>query len=138
MLQTQIKNDMVKAWKAGELQVKSVLSLLLGKIKNKCIDNKVEELPDADVLALIQKFLKELEDERNSFAKVGRAEKVDELMFQINVVQDYLPQRLSEDQIRIEISKLDDKSMKAIMTYFKNNYSGQVDMSLVSKIARGA
>ena len=138
MLQTQIKNDMVKAWKAGELQVKSVLSLLLGKIKNKCIDNKVEELPDADVLVLIQKFLKELEDERNSFAKVGRAEKVDELTFQINVVQDYLPQRLSEDQIRIEISKLDDKSMKAIMTYFKNNYSGQVDMSLVSKIARGA
>ena len=137
MLQTQIKNDMVKAWKAGELQVKSVLSLLLGKIKNKCIDNKVEELPDADVLALIQKFLKELEDERNSFTKVGRAEKVDELTFQINVVQDYLPQRLSEDQIRIEISKLDDKSMKAIMTYFKNNYSGQVDMSLVSKIARG-
>ena len=138
MLQTQIKNDMVKAWKAGELQVKSVLSLLLGKIKNKCIDNKVEELPDADVLVLIQKFLKELEDERNSFAKVRRAEKVDELTFQINVVQDYLPQQLSEDEIRIEILKLDDKSMKAIMTYFKNNYSGRVDMSLVSKIARGA
>ena len=138
MLQTQIKNDMIKAWKAGELQVKSVLSLLLGKIKNKCIDNKVEELPDADVLALIQKFLKELEDERDSFVKVRRAEKIDELTFQINVVQDYLPKQLSEDEIRIEISKLDDKSMKAIMTYFKNNYSGQVDMSLVSKIARGA
>ena len=138
MLQTQIKNDMVKAWKAGELQAKAVLSLLLGKIKNKCIDNKVQELPDAEILTLIQKFLKELEDERDSFVKVGREERVEELTFQINVIQGYLPQQLSEDEIRIEISKLDDKSMKAIMTYFKTNYSGRVDMSLVSKIVRGA
>ena len=137
MLQTQIKNDMVKAWKAGELQAKAVLSLLLGKIKNKCIDNKVQELPDAEILTLIQKFLKELEDERDWFVKVGRQERVEELTFQINVIQGYLPQQLSEDEIRIEISKLDDKSMKAIMTYFKINYSGRVDMSLVSKIARG-
>lgn len=138
MLQTQIKNDMIKSWKAGDLQVKAVLSLLLGKIKNKCIDNKVEELPDSEVLTLIQKFLKELEDERDSFDKAGRGEKVQELTFQINIVQDYLPQQLSEDEIQIEISKLDDKSMKSIMTYFKTNYLGRVDMSLVSKIAREA
>ena len=137
MLQTQIKNDMIKAWKAGDTLTKSVLTLLLGKAKNKAIDLKVDELPDSEILAIIQKFGKELEDERNCFDKAGRKEKVEELSLQINIIQNYLPKQLSEDEIRNEIAKLEDKSMKSIMSYFKTNYSGQVDMSLVSKIARG-
>lgn len=137
MLQTEIKNDMIKAWKAGDLKVKAVLSLLVGKIKNKAIEVRVEELSDAEVLSIIQKFLKELEDERDSFDKAGRGEKVEDLSFQINIIQGYLPKQLTEAEIRAKIAELEDKSMKSIMSYFKTNYAGQVDMSLVSKIARG-
>lgn len=136
MLQTQIKNDMIKAWKAGDVLTKSVLNLLLGKIKNKAIDLKVDELPDSEILVIIQKFCKELEDERESFRKADRNENVTNLTFQLSVIQSYLPKQLSEDEIKAEIAKLEDKSMKSVMSYFKTNYAGRVDMSLVSKIVR--
>ena len=136
MLQTEIKNDMIKAWKSGDMLTKNVLNLLLGKIKNKSIDLRVDELPDSEVLIIVQKFIKELEDERESFRKADRNENVINLTFQLSVVQNYLPKQLTEDEIRAEISKLEDKSMKSIMSYFKTNFAGKVDMSLVSKIAR--
>ena len=136
MLQTEIKNDMIKAWKAGDMLTKNVLNLLLGKIKNKAIDLKVDELSDSEVLVIVQKFIKELEDERESFRKADRNENVVNLTFQLSAIQNYLPKQLSEDEIRAEISKLEDKSMKSIMSYFKTNFAGKVDMSLVSRIAR--
>ena len=136
MLQTEIKNDMIKAWKAGDMLTKNVLNLLLGKIKNKAIDLKVDELPDSEILVIVQKFIKELEDERESFRKADRNENVTNLTFQLSVIQNYLPKQLSEDEIRAEINKLEDKSMKSIMSYFKTNFAGKVDMSLVSRIAR--
>ena len=136
MLQTDIKNDMIKAWKAGDMLTKNVLNLLLGKIKNKAIDLKVDELPDSEILVIVQKFIKELEDERESFRKADRNDNVVNLTFQLSVIQNYLPKQLTEDEIRAEISKLEDKSMKSIMSYFKTNFTGKVDMSLVSRIAR--
>ena len=136
MLQVEIKNDMIKAWKAGDMLTKNVLNLLLGKIKNKAIDLKVDELPDSEILVIVQKFIKELEDERESFRKAGRNENVINLTSQLSVIQNYLPKQLTEDEIRAEISKLEDKSMKSIMSYFKTNFAGKVDMSLVSRIAR--
>lgn len=136
MLQTEIKNDMIKAWKAGDMLTKNVLNLLLGKIKNKAIDLKVDELPDSEILVIVQKFIKELEDERESFRKANRNENVVNLTFQLSAIQNYLPKQLSEDEIRAEINKLEDKSMKSIMSYFKTNFAGKVDMSLVSRIAR--
>ena len=136
MLQTEIKNDMIKAWKSGDMLTKNVLNLLLGKIKNKAIDLKVDELPDSEILVIVQKFIKELEDERESFRKADRNENVVNLTLQLSVIQNYLPKQLSEDEIRAEINKLEDKSMKSIMSYFKTNFAGKVDMSLVSKIAR--
>ena len=136
MLQTEIKNDMIKAWKSGDMLTKNVLNLLLGKIKNKAIDLKVDELPDSEILVIVQKFIKELEDERESFRKADRNENVINLTFQLSIVQNYLPKQLTEYEIRAEISKLEDKSMKSIMSYFKTNFAGKVDMSLVSRIAR--
>ena len=136
MLQTDIKNDMIKAWKAGDMLTKNVLNLLLGKIKNKAIDLKVDELSDSEALVIVQKFIKELEDERESFRKADRNENVVNLTLQLSVIQNYLPKQLSEDEIRAEINKLEDKSMKSIMSYFKTNFVGKVDMSLVSRIAR--
>ena len=109
---------------------------VLGKIKNKAIDLKVDDLPDSEILVILQKFIKELEDERESFRKADRNENVINLTFQLSVVQNYLPKQLTEDEIRAEISKLEDKSMKSIMSYFKTNFAGKVDMSLVSRIAR--
>ena len=138
MLVDKIKQDMIAAWKAGESATKETLSFLLSKIKNRAIELKVEALPDSEVLAIIQKTLKELQDEGEGYWKTGNAEKYDAITHQKRLLSSYLPKQLTEAEIKAEIDKLEDKSIPSVMKHFKTNFAGQVDMSLVSRIARGA
>ena len=138
MLVDVIKQDMIAAWKAGESAKKETLSFLLSKIKNRAIELKVEALPDSEVLAIIQKTLKELQDEGEGYWKTGNAEKYDAITHQKRLLSSYLPKQLTEAEIKAEIDKLEDKSIPSVMKHFKTNFAGQVDMSLVSRIARGA
>lgn len=133
----KIKADMITAWKAKDMSTKETLSFLLSKIKNKAIELKSETVPDSDVLSIIQKTIKELQDEGRAYEAVGNAGRADSCLLQIMTLTKYLPKQLSEDDIKAEITKLEDKSMPNVMKYFKTNFAGQVDMSLVSKIARG-
>ena len=138
MLVDKIKQDMITAWKAGEPAKKETLSFLLSKIKNRAIELKVESLPDSEVLTIIQKTLKELQDEGEGYWKTGNAEKYDAITHQKRLLSSYLPKQLTEAEIKAEIDKLEDKSIPSVMKHFKTNFAGQVDMSLVSRIARGA
>ena len=139
MLAEQIKQDMIKAWKQKNplnILKKETLSFLLSKIKNRAIELKVEVLSDTEVLAIIQKMIKELKDEAANFEKAGRSDKANNIKTQIVFVEAYLPKQLSEAEIRAEIAKLEDKSVPSVMKHFKANFAGKADMSLVNKIAR--
>ena len=70
------------------------------------------------------------------FVKAARQEKIDEMNIQINAVKKYLPEMMSEDEIRKIISGLEDKSVKSVMAYFKENYAGKVEMAKVSQVLR--
>ena len=138
MLVEKIKQDMITAWKAKETLKKDTLSFLLSRIKNRGIELKVEAVPDTEVLAIIQKMIKELQDEGDNFIKAERPDKAAEIYKQSLFISTYLPKQLTEAEIKEIIDKLEDKSLPAVMKHFKANYAGQVDMSLVSKVARGA
>ena len=137
MLIDKIKQDMITAWKAKEVLKKETLSFLLSKIKNRAIELKVEALPDSEVLAIIQKMVKELNDEADSFCKADRHDKASEIMQQVAFIYNYLPKQLTEDEIRYIIHDQSLSGIPEIMKYFKTYYAGQVDMALVNKIARG-
>lgn len=138
LLQDKIKQDSMLALKEGRKEDRIVLSTLSSQIKNKALEKRVSGLLDSDAVQVIQKFLKSLEDEIEAFKKANRTEKVEELTRQHKLVKEYLPKMLSEDEIKNIISLLEDKTMKNIMSHFKNNYNGKVDMSLVSRIAKNA
>ena len=55
---------------------------------------------------------------------------------QEEIISAYLPKMMSEEEVRSEIEKLDDKSMPSIMKHFKANFQGKADMGMVNKIAR--
>lgn len=137
MLFQDISKDLIAAMKARDAAKKDVLSMIKSKMKAKAIEMRVEEIDDANALVILQKFIKELEDEYNQFNNAGRADKAEALKTQLEIAKVYLPQLMSEEEIRAEIAKLEDKSMPNIMKHFKANFTGKVDMSLVSKIARG-
>ena len=95
-----------------------------------------KEISDADLVAIISKALKELQDEKDGFIKVNRPDRVSAIETQENTLKAYLPKMLSEDEIKEEIGKLEDKSIPSIMKHFKANFAGKVDMGLVNKVAR--
>ena len=74
--------------------------------------------------------------EKEGYLKVNNVERAASISKQEETLKGYLPRQLSEEEIRSEIAKLDDKSMPSIMKHFKANFAGKVDMSLVSSIAR--
>ena len=142
MLFQEIYNSLIQARKNHQELEKSILALLYSNLKNKAIELRVEELADADTISVIKKLNKQLDEEIQSLAPIRatseKAEaKINELVEQKKLIEKYLPKQLSEDEIRTIFNSLEDKSIPSVMKYFKTNYTGLVDMSLVSKIARG-
>lgn len=140
MLIDELKKANIQAMKDRDSNARAILSIVINKYTTASIEAKAagKELADADLLAIIQKTLKELQDEGEGYWKTGNAEKYDDITHQKRVISAYLPKQLTEAEIRAEIAKLEDKSIPSVMKHFKTNYAGSVDMSVVSRIARGA
>ena len=138
MLIDEIKRANMQALKDKDKATRAALSTVINKYMLLNVENKAKgkETTDADVISILQKSVKELEEEKNMFVKAARQDKIDEMNIQINAVKKYLPEMMSEDEIRKIISGLEDKSVKSVMAYFKENYAGKVEMAKVSQVLR--
>lgn len=110
-----------------------ISKLMLAKIEKKASG---EDLNDADVVSILKKTEKELIEERDGYLKAGREENVKELNEQLAIIEKYIPKMMSEEQIKAEIEKLEDKSVPAVMKYFKTNFAGKVEMKTVSEVLK--
>lgn len=139
MLIDEIKKDNVQAMKDHD----SVARAIFGVVMNKVLLNSIElkkdgkEQADSDVVQIIQKTIKELTEERESYLKVKNETEAGNIAKQIEIISKYLPKMMTEEEIMAVINSLEDKSIPSVMKHFKANYAGKADMSLVSKIARG-
>lgn len=138
MLIDEIKKANMQALKDKDKATRAALSTVINKYMLLNVENKAKgkETTDADVISILQKSVKELEEEKNMFVKAARQDKIDEMNIQINAVKKYLPEMMSEDEIRKIISGLEDKSVKSVMAYFKEDYAGKVEMAKVSQVLR--
>ena len=139
MLIDELKKAQMEALKTKDTLKRSVLQIVTGKVKLAEIEKRTknESLTDDDVLLVINKVIKELNEEILAFKNANRLEKVEELTLQKQILEAYLPAKLTEEEIKEIINSLEDKSMPNIMKHFKANFNGKVDMGLVNKIARG-
>ena len=138
MLIDELKAANIKAMKERDNSARAVLSVVLTKYKLQEVELKSQgkEIGDKELLAIIQKVLKELADEKEGYLKVGNTERAEGVAKQEEILSSYLPKQLSETEIRAIISSLEDKSVPSVMKHFKTNYAGQVDMSLVNSVLR--
>lgn len=138
MLIDELQKANIVALKNHDKSSRAVLSVVISRYKLQAIEMKSsgKEISDQDMIKIISKVLKELDEEKEGYQKVNNLEEVDSVNKQQEVIKAYLPKMLSEEEIRSEIVKLDDKSIPTIMRYFKANFDGKVDMSLVNKIAK--
>lgn len=134
----ELKKAKVEAMKNHDKDGVSALNLVINKIMLQSIELKAQgkETSEADIVSVLQKAEKELIEEREAFSKAGRAESVESLDRQIETVKKFMPQLMSEDEIKAEISKLADKTVPSVMKHFKANFAGKVDMKLVGEVLK--
>ncbi len=138
MIIEEIKKGNVQAMKEHD----SVARAIYGVVMNKVLLNGIElkkdgkEQTDNDVIQILQKTLKELTEEKENYLKVHNDAEAENIERQKQIISKYLPQMLSEAEIRAVIATLEDKSIPSVMKHFKEHYAGKVDMGLVNKIAR--
>ncbi len=133
-----LKKAKMTALKEHDTNAQIVLSLVISAYQKMQIDKqgKGQEMTDADMVSVLNKTLKELADEKEMYESNGRKEQAEADAKQMEIVKSYLPKMMSEEEIRAVIEKLEDRSIKSVMTEFKTNYAGKADMSLVSRIAK--
>ncbi len=138
MIIDEIKKANMQAMKDRDSEARAIY----GVVMNKALLNKIEkkekgqEQTDADLVQILQKTIKELDEERENYIKAGNNAQAENILKQKNLISIYLPKMMSEDEIRSVIGALEDKSIPSIMKHFKANFNGKVDMGTVNKIAR--
>lgn len=98
-LTDQLRDDMKTAMKAGDKDTLSVIRMIRASVKNKEIERGTE-LSDTEVTEIIARELKQRNDSLREFEKAKRADLVDKTEQEIEILKRYLPEQLTEDEIR--------------------------------------
>jgi len=137
-LKQQINEDMKTAMRAKDTARLSAIRLLLAALKQREVDERIE-LSDADVLAIIDKMMKQRRDSFSQFEAAGRKDLADVEQFEMSVLLGYMPQQLSQGEIdtAIEQAILDSgaasaQDMGKVMAILKPIFSGRADIGKAS------
>jgi uncharacterized protein YqeY len=141
-LKARITEDMKSALRARETARLSAVRLLLAAIKQREVDER-KELSDADVVAVIDKMLKQRRDSISQFDAAGRTDLADAERFEVTILQDYMPQGLSQEEIAAAVAAAVTESgatgpqdMGKIMAILKPKLAGRADMAAVSLLVK--
>ncbi|WP_435188445.1 GatB/YqeY domain-containing protein [Pseudothioglobus sp. nBUS_23] len=141
-LKQLITNDMKLALKAQDKSALKAIRMILGAIKQKEIDERID-LDDTQVMAVIQKMVKQRKDSISQFSDAGRTDLVEVEEAELSIINNYMPKQLSEAEIEAAVDKaISDsgadsmKDMGKLMGILKGQLDGQADMGLVSKLIK--
>ena len=141
-LKTQLNDDMKTAMKAGEKPRLAVIRLALAAIKQREVDERIV-LDDAQILAVLDKMIKQRRDSVQQYQAGNRQDLADQETFEINLLQTYLPQPLTNDEINALIAEAittsgatSSRDMGKIMTLLKPQLQGRADMTAVSNLVK--
>lgn len=141
-LKSQISDDMKAAMRAKETARLSALRLLLAAIKQKEVDERIE-LNDNDVIAVVDKMLKQRRDSVAQYEAAQRKDLADAERFEIEVLSAYKPAGLSVEQIAAEVDAAiastgasSPADMGKLMAILKPTLAGKADMAEVSKLVK--
>jgi uncharacterized protein YqeY len=141
-LKTQLTDDMKTAMKAGDKERLGVIRLVNAAIKQKEVDERIE-LDDAQVLAVLDKMVKQRRDSVSQYDAAGREDLAGIERAEIAVIEHYLPAKLSEAEIvDIVDGAIRDSGatgpadMGKLMGVLKPRLAGKADMGDVSAIVK--
>ena len=138
-LKEKITVDMQDAMRSKDSEKLNAIRLLQSSIKQKEVDDRVE-IDDTMILNIIEKMLKQRRDSIEAFKNAGRDDLVAKEEFEVQLLQTYMPEPLSSEDVEKEIDSAikaaDAKSMKdmgTVMSAVKLKVSGRANMAEVSQ-----
>ncbi len=141
-LKDRITADMKSAMKAKDKETLKAIRMILGAIKQKEVDERIE-LNDTQILAVIQKMVKQRKDSISQFSTAGRDDLITVEEAELAVINNYMPAQLSEEEIIAAVDKAiadtgasSMQDMGKLMGLLKGQLDGRADMGLVSGAIR--
>ena len=138
LLKERIKDDMKASMKSGDKTRLGVIRMMMAAIKQIEVDERVE-LGDDRVIVVLDKMLKQRRESIRQFRDAGRNDLADIEEAEVLVIQDFLPQALTESEIDdmvrqaiVEAGAVSIKDMGSVMALLKPQMQGRTDMAVVS------
>lgn len=143
-LKEQVTEDMKTAMRAKDSARLGTIRLLLAAVKQKEVDERVL-LDDAAMIGIVDKLIKQRKDSVAAFTQANRMDLADKESAEIRVLEAYLPQRLSADEVTAAVNAIvaslgarGPGDMGKVMGAVKTQLAGKADMALVSKAVKTA
>jgi len=141
-LKQQITEDMKTAMRAKDVARLGTIRLLLAAMKQREVDERIE-LSDEQVVAIIEKMLKQRRDSITQYEAAKRQDLADAEKFEVTVLQGYMPQPLSDGEIDVMLNDAvaasgaaSVKDMGKVMAVVKPQMAGRADMGKVSALIK--
>lgn len=138
MIIDEIKKANMEALKAKDNSKRTAYGMLMNKYMLAGIELKAQgkEIGDTEMVQIIQKAIKELDEEYEIYKNAGREENALDIQNQKAAIEVYLPKMMSKEEIKAEMEKLEDKSIGSVMKHFKANFAGKCDMRDVQEVLK--
>ena len=143
-LKDRITDDMKAAMRAKDSQRLSAIRMLLAAVKQREVDERIV-LDDTQLIGIVDKQIKQRKDSIAAFELAQRADLVEKESAELRVLEAYLPQRLSAEEIGAAVARIvaslgasGPGDMGKVMGAVKAELAGKADMGLVSAAVKAA
>jgi uncharacterized protein YqeY len=138
MLRLRVQDEIKVAMKAGDKPRLAVLRLLSAAVKQREVDERIE-LDDTQMLAVLEKMVKQRRESIDQYTKGGRADLAEQEEFEIGILREFMPELLSAEavdaiiaEVLTEVGAASMKDMGKVMGPLKAKLQGRADMGQVS------
>ena len=143
-LKDRITEDMKAAMRAKDADRLGAIRMLLAAVKQREVDERIV-LDDTQLVAIVDKLIKQRKDSITAFTQGGRMDLADKESAEVKVLEAYLPQRLSADEVNAAVAALVAElgasgpgDMGRVMAAAKAKLAGNAEMALVSAAVKQA
>ncbi len=138
----KLQEEMKSAMKSGDKERLATIRMLISEIKKVQIDTK-KELSDEEIIKILQKYAKQRKDSIEQYRKAGREDLAEKEERELKIVQEFLPQPLTEEEIQKIVEEViketgasSMKDMGKVMKIVMEKTQGRAEGSVVSKIVK--
>lgn len=141
-LKERLQEDLKAAMKSGDVQRRDALRLLTSAVKQEEVDSQ-KTLTDEDMIALLMREAKKRRDSIEEAQRLGRADTLAKEQFELSLIESYLPQQLTREELEAEVRRAIEESgaksakeMGNVMKILMPRVKGRADGKLVNEVVK--